>query len=168
MTGISLQFHSFEFTQGVVSPNDTIRISITTLPDEQKQATTFNVNKMHLTTPTFNLKSSDSIKKIIIVFRKKKLALIENIIASTVIKSEDFSKYYDSMKRVNIYEPVQRKSQENEQEDKERKIVGTMIVQITNIDGTSRRNSVKQEQAEKSSDIEEEIADGTILTENKK
>lgn len=163
MTGLNLQFHSFEFLQGVISPNDTVRISITTIPDEQKQATTFNVSKMHLTTPTFNLKSNDSIQKIIIVFRKKKLGLIDHIFASTIIKAEDFSKYYDSMKRISIYEPVQRKSQENEQDNNERKIVGSMIVQISNKDGVSTKNPVKKGQAENASDIEEEVADGTIF-----
>ncbi|KAK8897361.1 hypothetical protein M9Y10_015305 [Tritrichomonas musculus] len=170
MTSINLQFHSFEFSQGVISPNDTIRLSITTLPDEQKQASAFTVNKMHLTTPTFKIKSFNNVQKIIIVFRKKKLGFIENIFASTVLKSEDFSKYYDSMKRINIYEPIQRKSQENEQDTKDRKVVGSMIVQITNTntDDDGTKDSLKQDQIAETSDVDEEIADGSILTGNKK
>lgn len=169
---LNLQFHSFEFTQGVISPNDTVRISVTSLPDEQKQATTFNVSKMHLTTSTFNLKDSDNIQKIIVVFRKKKLGFIENIFASTIIRSNEFSNYYNSMKRINIYEPVQRKSQDNEQETGERKVVGTMILQIAKNDEASMKNSTNPDQATKNTDNnneeEEEVADGIIFTDKSK
>lgn len=76
------------------------------------------------------------------------------------------------MKRINIYEPVQRKSQDNEQETGERKVVGTMILQIAKNDEASSKNSTNPDQATKNTDNnneeEEEVADGIIFTDKSK
>ena len=136
MLGLNIQLHSFEFFNGLVESNDTIRVSITTLPDGQKQARTFEVSKMYSAHPSFNVGFSELTEKIVIVFRKKSMLSNDPIIASTVINSYEFPQMFKElndleMKKIDIYEPIQTASKNNNyKKTGNRKVVGRMEIQL--------------------------------------
>ena len=59
-----------------------IRVSITTLPGEQKQAFSFEAKNMKTTRPFFSVKINDKTEKILIVMRKKSFSQKDPIIAT--------------------------------------------------------------------------------------
>ena len=116
---------SFELMKGVVQDNDTIRVSITTLPGEQKQAFSFEAKKMQTACPFFSVKINDKTENILIVMRKKSFSLKDPIIASTVIKSNQIPMKFNDitnteMKTINLLEPVQHSGKKNTN----RKVIG--------------------------------------------
>lgn len=141
--------HSFEFFNGLVGSNDTIRVSITTLPDGQKQAMTFDTKKIYAAHPSFTVNFSEITEKIVIVFRRKSMLSNDHIIASTVINSDEFPQLFKDaesieMRRINIYEPVQHMSKDNNKVVKnltDRKIVGKMEIQLSLCERFERQNN---------------------------
>lgn len=137
MLGLNIKLHSFEFFGNLINANDNIRVSITTLPDGQKQAFTFNARKMSSSTANFTIKFNETIEKIIIVFRKQNLLSDDHIIASTVISSEEFSKLFPkieniSVHKLDIYEPIQNHKNNNMKNKTEnRKVFGRMLAQFS-------------------------------------
>ncbi|KAK8890990.1 hypothetical protein M9Y10_028192 [Tritrichomonas musculus] len=149
MMCLNLQMHSFEFFNGLVGSNDTIRVSITTLPDGQKKAMTFDTKKIYAVHPSFTVNFSEITEKIVIVFRRKSMLSNDHIIASTVINSDEFPQLFKDaesieMRRINIYEPVQHMSKENKKVAKnlyDRKIVGKMEIQLSLCERFERQNN---------------------------
>lgn len=138
MLGLNIKLHSFEFFGNLVNDNDNIRVSITTLPDGQKQAFTFNMKKINSTTASFTIKFNESVQKIVFVFRKQNILSDDHIIASTVIQSEEFPKLFSkvdniSVQKLDIYEPIQHASNKNNNNVKpqNRKVFGRMIAQFS-------------------------------------
>lgn len=119
--------HSFEIIKNIIGPKDKIRVSITTLPELQKQSQTIDFKKMNSISPIFNIKYNENTEKIIIVFRKKSFLGSQPIIASTFMKTEDLKIFENKTierKKIRIFEPV------NESKDK-REIVGKMIIELS-------------------------------------
>lgn len=141
MLGLNIKLHSFEFYNNLVATNENIRVSITTLPDGQKQAFTFNTKKINSSTASFVIKFSESTEKIVIVFRKQSIFTNDSIFASTVILSNEIMKFnrYDdiSVQKVNIYEPKQKMQNKD---DENRKILGRMIAQFSLLEKFSRQD----------------------------
>ena len=92
MFPLNIQLQSIEFIDKIVQDCDSIRVSVTTFPDEQKINTSFEVKQIRTTFPSFTVNVSDRTEKILIVFRKKYLVQRDPIIASTVITSDDLPK----------------------------------------------------------------------------
>ena len=135
MLNLNIQMQKINLSKDIIGENDTIRISITTLPDEQKQAQTMNVNEMNSKQPTFKIQMNDKTERIIIVFRKKSLFGTDHIIASTVIKTKNIHIFKELInnehQKITIYEPIQNKNNNKINESKDRRIVGTMEVEFT-------------------------------------
>ena len=87
MLSLNIQMQSFELQKGIVQDNDTIRVSVTTLPSGEKQAFSFEAKKMQTTRPFFSLKINEKTEKILIALRKKSFSEKDPIIASTDMKS---------------------------------------------------------------------------------
>lgn len=119
--------HSFELSKNIIRPKEKIRLSITTLPDGQKQAISFNAKKINEIQPSFNIKLSEHTEKIIIVLRKKSIFGSEPIIASTYMKTKDFTIFNGEMKdkkKIRLFESVH-------QDKIKRSIVGHMKIEFT-------------------------------------
>lgn len=124
---------SINLSKDIISENDTIRMSITTLPDEQRQVQTINIRELKHKHPVFKIKMNDKIERFIVVFRKKCIFGNDHIIASTIIKTKEISIFNEFInndhKNIIIYEPVQNKGKSNH--SKNRKIIGSMEVDFT-------------------------------------
>lgn len=126
MLCLNLKLHSINLPPSIISPNDTLRVSITTIPDKQKEAKTIQVKNLNIETVSFKIKFNDIIENIIVVFRKKSFFSDGPIIASTCIKTKDIKENCNEFnKKINLYEPYQKVS-EKENVKKTRKIIGSM------------------------------------------
>lgn len=133
MLSLNIKLNCIRFSQSVVNPEDTIRVSITTLPDSQKEAFTFDIKDIQTVQPSFTIKFNKNTKKIIIVFRKKSFFSNGQIFASTCIKTDDIKLYSeisnDCHNIIDLFEPIQHSSEnENLEIKKLRRIVGNMEI----------------------------------------
>lgn len=158
--GLKIDLLSFSLPKRIVKDKDEIRVSITTVPDGNKQNFSMQMNDIGYIDHVFEVNITNLTKKIIVVFRKKTLFSKNAIIASTIIHSGDFPKFpqnYDivdlhstktDIKILNIYEPYQqpRKTKHEKHSEffdeqlqyaeapddrKNRKIIGEMQVQFS-------------------------------------
>ncbi|KAK8876177.1 hypothetical protein M9Y10_006380 [Tritrichomonas musculus] len=132
MQSLNIQIQTIELGKNVVQDNDTIRVSVTTLPGEQKQAFTFEAKKLKTVMPFFSVKIDDKTKKILIVMRKKSFSQKDPIICSTVIEGEELPKKINDdknteRKTIKLLEPLQQAGKKN----KNRKTLGEMEVQFS-------------------------------------
>ena len=137
MLSLNIQLQSINLSNDIVGKNDTIRVSITTLPDEQKQALLINVNEMKTKQPTFNIQMNEKTERIIFVFRKQNIFSSDHIIASTVIKTKDIHIFKELInnehQKLTIYEPIQNNNKNNNKQtqNKNRRILGSMEVEFS-------------------------------------
>ena len=132
---LNIQIESFESSKKIIQPNDTIRVIVTTFPDDQSQAINIDVKTIEQTQPVFTVGVTKLTKKIIIVFRKKSNSKKDLIIGSTIIRSDQFpnkinDKYNTEMRSIPIYEPFPNDSGKNISILENRKILGKMEVRI--------------------------------------
>lgn len=138
MYPLNIQLQSIEFFNGIVQESDSIRVSLTTFPDEQKLNTSVEVKNLKTDFPCFTVNISDKTEKILLVFRKKYLVQRDPIIASTVITFNDFPKLTHNstnnvVKTFDLLEP--RKKMANKQNSEAtRKIVGRAEVKLELLD----------------------------------
>lgn len=135
MLNLSIQLQSINLSKDIISDIDRIRVSITTLPDQQKQAQSMDVYEMNSIQPTFKIQVNDKTEKIVIVFRKKGIFGSDHIIASTVIKTQDIHIFKELIssehQKITIFEPIQNKNNNKSIPNKNRRIVGTTEVEFT-------------------------------------
>ena len=129
MLNLNINMQSIELLSGCVSPNDKLRVSITTLPEDQKQAEIIEAKKLNLFKPKFKVQFKETTKKILIVIRKKNYIEGDPIVASTSIRTEELTNIFkernnQDQKTVNLYE-----SNKNSNEtQKTYKIVGKIDI----------------------------------------
>ena len=144
---------SFELPHNLFKDSDDIRVSITSFPDENKQAFTISARKIkdfqmkfsvNVTIPQLEIPEgfvSTATEKIIIVFRKKSFFHGDPIIAASVIFAKDLPKNLSEpaqIKLFNIYEPNhnnENNKKNNRFQDSYKKndckIIGKMQVQMS-------------------------------------
>lgn len=139
--GLKIHLYSFNLPRGLINDNDTIRVSITTLPEQNKQNFEVAFRKIHNCNHDFTVNVTSETKKILFVFRKIDSQLKNPIIASTIIHSNHFPKISQNIykfltgtatnhvKNVKIFEPVQ-KQKETTQKVTNRRQIGEMKVQL--------------------------------------
>lgn len=144
MLNLNIQFQSIYLSKEIINENDTIRVSITTYPDGQKQAQTVEVKKMNVIQPTFKIKMNNQTEKIIVVFRKQGFFTDDHIIASTVLHSKNIHIFKELInnehQKVSIYEPIQGKNNNKSNNSKNRRVVGSMEIEFTMHEEFSRQN----------------------------
>lgn len=128
---------SIHLNQDVIGSNDKIRVSITTVPEENKQAFVIEAKKVDNMHHFFTVNITDQTKKIIIVFRKKSFILNDPIIASTILHSDQFPNFQDKSKNteiklIDIYDPLQHSHQEKSiYSNNQRRNLGRMEIQLS-------------------------------------
>lgn len=137
MHGLNIHLQALEFFNDLFQKNDKVRVSITTIPEDNKQAFIIDAKKMREVHHFFTVNITDKTKKIIFVFRKKSFIHNDPIVASTIIHSDMFPKEGDDktnteMKIVNIYEPLHSLRDSTSHFVKEqRKVFGQMYIQFS-------------------------------------
>lgn len=159
--GLNLHLLSFDLPRNVIKEGDTIRVSITTMPEENKQHFSIPARRMRNANLNFNVNVKlpsegmpddfvfSGTEKIIICFRKKNSFWGCPIIASTVISSKEFPKNFTDpiqVKTFNVYEPIQNgtrachednsfigtyEHQNRKQVKIDRRIIGRMQVEMS-------------------------------------
>lgn len=139
---LNIQIDSLSFLNKLVQPSDTIRIIITTFPEDETQAISIESKKIKETQPVFTFGISHLTKKIIAVFRKKNNFKKDYIFASTIIRSDQFpnkinDKYDSEVKVISLYEPFPSDSSHNHSLLENRGVIGRMEVRYA-LSGVSR------------------------------
>lgn len=155
--GLSLSILSFDLPPNLVKNSDDIRVSITTIPEQNKQAFIIPAKKMK--NPYLNFKFNVKIpseyipkdfvsigtEKILIIFRKKSFFYADPIIAFTVISVNEFPKNLAEpikTQTIDIFKHVQKESNSknnnissdfglSENTKNNKKIVGNMKIKMT-------------------------------------
>ena len=126
MFGLNIHLKSFKLKSNLINENDKIRVSITTFPEQNKEAFVTEAKQINHVHHFFTVNISKETQKIVFVFRK--VGFLEDpIIASTIIYDKDFptrDTNITDMKNMNIYEPVKNGH-------KNRKVYGEMEVQFS-------------------------------------
>lgn len=148
--GLHLIIKQFQLSKEIFKRGDDIRVSITTIPEQKKEATVIPSRQMgyanidfcvNITIPDPELAKDfvcDCTEKIIVVFRRKSFFLGDPIIASTIISAKDFPKQIVNgekvAKQISIYEPIGGPEGTHSRHHHGRRSVGQMIVEIKYID----------------------------------
>lgn len=139
---IGIHLFSFSLPQSILKDNEDVRISITSIPDENKQNFTIKKGNDHRANLVFSLKITEKTKKFIIVFRKNSI-LSNAIIASSSFHLDDFKNVpneqitnnviFTDIEQINLFYPLQKqKKEENIEHNDEitRRIIGHMEIQL--------------------------------------
>lgn len=135
MYGLNIHLHSFDIYSKEIHHNDKIRVSITTVPEEKKQAFIVDADKVNDVHQFFTVNITKQTEKLIVVFRRKSLIRGDPIIASTIIRNEDIPKTRTNclnapIKQIAIYEPVFG-LKNNDNSVANRRILGQMKIQLS-------------------------------------
>lgn len=137
MFGLNIHLQSFHLNNDIVNQNDKIRVSVTTIPEETKQAFVIEAKKMSNVHHFFTININKYTEKIIFVFRKKSFLQNDPIIASTIIHANEFPKSKEdsnslAMRQINLYEPLAKIHERKDQmKGANRKILGQMEIQLS-------------------------------------
>lgn len=136
MHGLNIHLQSLEFLNRIFQKNDKVRVSITTIPEDNKQAFIIDAKKMSNIHHFFTVNITPQTRKIVFVFRKKSFIQNDPIVASTIIHSDLFPKEGDyktntEMKIINIYEPLHGMREPHGPSKNERKVFGRMYIQFS-------------------------------------
>lgn len=137
MYKLKIDLQSFQFTNGIIQENDTVRVSITTLPDERKQALTIDAKKLKNFHHFFTISITDQTQRILFVVRKKIFSQNDPIIASSIVLNSQLPKPIGNaddteLKNIFLYEPIQHSCHSNISRNvQKRKILGQMQVQFS-------------------------------------
>ncbi|KAK8889644.1 hypothetical protein M9Y10_034397 [Tritrichomonas musculus] len=160
---LNVHLLAFVLPKDLINDNDEVRVSVTTIPEENKQCFFLQGNKMNNSNHIFSLNITDQTKKIIMVFRKKNISSEYPIIASATIHLVDFENVPQKqmvsgiittqVKVLNLYYPLQKQMIENKEENKKfaRKVLGKMRIQLS---FAAPYSSVKINQPTKTNKIE--------------
>lgn len=164
--GLNIHLLSFKLPEKLIHDSDSVRVSITTFPEKNKQHFSVKGKKINTSNHVFSLNITNKTDKIVMVFRKKN-ALSENpIIASATIHLKKFDKLpieqitsgaiMTDVKILDIYYPLQKQIQEeqaNETVNKQmkRKILGQMEIQLSFSTPYLKTNKEKTNKKENSS-----------------
>ncbi|KAK8854198.1 hypothetical protein M9Y10_016757 [Tritrichomonas musculus] len=132
--GLNINLQSFFLNRSLYKSGDKIRVSITTVPEEIKEAFVVDSDKTSNIHYFFTTNITSQTKKIIFVFRRKSFIYNDPIIASTIVHVNDLPRSATDtnnteMKQINIYEPVQ-KTGHSAYAIQNRKIFGQMEIQF--------------------------------------
>ncbi|KAK8889100.1 hypothetical protein M9Y10_033844 [Tritrichomonas musculus] len=135
MQGLNIHLQSIELGN-LLQKNDKLRVSITTLPEGNKQAFIIDAKKLSNIHHFFTVNITDKTRKIIFVFRKKSFIQNDPIIASTIVHANLFPNLQDDklnteMKAINILEPLHGARDADNFNPQQRKVIGHMYIQMS-------------------------------------
>ena len=139
--GMNVHLMSFALPKNIIKDNEEIRVSITTVPEEQKQSFSLAAKNMVNVNHVFSINITNETKKIIIVFRKKTFFSDNPIIASSIIHLIDLvdipnqrmtnGMMMSDVKYYNIYYPLKNQRMEENKDNIQRKVLGQMEIQLS-------------------------------------
>ena len=135
MYGLNIHLQSFILNRSLIHSGDKIRVSITSVPDEYKEAFVVDCDKSNNVHHFFTINVTNQTKKIIFVFRKKSFINNDPIIASTIVQIKDLPQSdtdtnNTEVKTIDIYEPIQH-MQHSAFAVQNRPVYGQMRIQFT-------------------------------------
>lgn len=139
--GINIHLLSFALPKNIIKDNEEIRVSVTSIPEENKQSFFIEGKNMSNANHVFSLNITDQTKKILIVFRKKTFFFDSPVIASTIVHLVEFDDIPNQqmtnamvtteIRSFNIYYPLKLQREEEKTENIQRKVLGVMNIQLT-------------------------------------
>lgn len=146
--GLNIHLLSFSLPKDLIKDREEVRVSITTIPELNKQHFTLHGKKMNCTNHVFTINITNETKNVVMVFRKKTFNKENPIIASKTIHLREYKNFpqepittgtlNSEVKQMNIYYPLQKQEQEaqsnyngNDDTQNKRKILGSMQVQLS-------------------------------------
>lgn len=152
--GMIIHLLAFALPKSIVKDNEKVRVSITSMPDGNKQHFTIEGKKMLNANHVFSLNVTKQTKRIVFVFRKKILFSDNPIIASATIHLKDFKNIphqqikggiiKTEIKTFNIFYPLPPQKDEVK---KARRVIGQMRIQL------SSSSSLEDQSLQKSSKV---------------
>lgn len=145
MLALNIKLHSIILSKEIISPNDTIWVSITTYPDMQKQEKSIEVKEMKLEKISFKINFIGITEKITILFQKQSILGKSKTIASAVLEKENI-KIYNNMinyenQKIDLFESIKQYDNKiNEKSNKNPRIVGKMEIDFSLIEEFSKEN----------------------------
>lgn len=139
---LNIHLHSFQLSNDLVSPNDKVRVSITTIPERNKQAFVIEAKKINKINHVFSVGITDQTTRIILVIRRKSFIYNDPIISSTSIYSKDFPNYNSNITCtdplfINLYEKVLNQP---DKKTEDRRIIGFMKLHYSITDEIKDQN----------------------------
>ncbi|KAK8841759.1 hypothetical protein M9Y10_026708 [Tritrichomonas musculus] len=132
MLSLNLKLHSISFIQDVVDRNGSIRMTIATFPDMQKQIVSLESKDLYNLETSIKLKYNESTNMIIIYFQKKGLFKDGEVFASGCIHSREIDENKNGCLKIEMREIIQQSEEKNNQKiAKARKIMGTMKINFS-------------------------------------
>lgn len=148
--GLNIHLLTFKLPEKLVHDSDSIRVSITSFPEENKQHFYVKGKKINTSNHVFSLNITNKTDKIVIVFRKKNAIGEDPIIASATIHLKKFTELpieqmtsgtkMTDVKILDIYYPLQKQIEEEQSKEQtnvttnkhmKRKVLGQMEIQLS-------------------------------------
>ena len=148
--GLNIHLLTFKLPEKLVHDSDSIRVSITTFPEENKQHFYVKGKKINTSNHVFSLNITNKTDKIVMVFRKKNAIGEDPIIASATIHLKKFTELpieqmtsgtkMTDVKILDIYYPLQKQIEEEQSKEQtnvttnkhmKRKVLGQMEIQLS-------------------------------------
>ena len=155
--GLNIHLLSFLLPNKLIHESDSVRVSVTTIPEENKQHFKIKGKKICSSNHVFSLNITNKTDRIVIVFRKKTALKDDPIIASATIHLKDFADLpieeitsgttNTDVKILDIYYPLQKQIHEEQKANErqnlpiqnntemkkqiKRKVLGQMEVQLS-------------------------------------
>ena len=148
--GLNIHLLTFKLPEKLVHDSDSIRVSITSFPEENKQHFYIKGKKINTSNHVFSLNITTKTDKIVIVFRKKNAIGEDPIIASATIHLKKFTELpieqmtsgtkMTDVKILDIYYPLQKQIEEEQSKEQtnvttnkhmKRKVLGQMEIQLS-------------------------------------
>ncbi|KAK8837229.1 hypothetical protein M9Y10_036661 [Tritrichomonas musculus] len=148
--GLNIHLLTFKLPEKLVHDSDSIRVSITSFPEENKQHFYVKGKKINTSNHVFSLNITNKTDKIVIVFRKKNAIGEDPIIASATIHLKKFTELpieqmtsgtkMTDVKVLDIYYPLQKQIEEEQSKEQtnvttnkhmKRKVLGQMEIQLS-------------------------------------
>ncbi|KAK8845720.1 hypothetical protein M9Y10_020638 [Tritrichomonas musculus] len=148
--GLNIHLLTFKLPEKLIHDSDSVRVSITTFPEENKQHFYVKGKKINTSNHVFSLNITNKTDKIVMVFRKKNPLGDDPIIASATIHLKKFTELpieqitcgtqMTDVKILDIYYPLQKQIQEEQSKEQtngtanknmKRKVLGQMEIQLS-------------------------------------
>ena len=78
---LNINLYSFDFLSSIINSKDSIRVSITVIPEMAKKSYTFDVNRTDSSVAFFSIKLTEQTKRILIAFQKTGQGKVDKLIA---------------------------------------------------------------------------------------
>ena len=148
--GLNIHLLTFKLPEKLIHDSDSVRVSITTFPEENKQHFYVKGKKINTSNHVFSLNITNKTDKIVMVFRKKNPLGDDPIIASATIHLKKFTELpieqitcgtqMTDVKILDIYYPLQKQIEEEQSKEQtngianknmKRKVLGQMEIQLS-------------------------------------